>query len=559
MYAGKNAIIYDSVQEEGNIYTVLKNSDKKYVDNFEVIKGELIYSSQDEQQLKWAQEIGIKVSPYIIIDGELMSSDKNLYLMDKETGTVIIPENVTKIGEGAFSNLDGLQTIVIPGTVKEIGTNAFRNNKTLEKVIIQEGVEIIGAGAFRECTRLQTIELPESITQIKSTAFYICTSLQEIEIPSKITKIAEMTFALSNKLSKCTFRGDKVTEICAEAFHSTCFSEFNITKNVQSISSSAFTKNSKLDNITIDNTNFVYENGILTPRDKRTIIFVSSKYYQGKTEFTIPEGVVNFETSMIDLNTVKKLIITSKVSNINPRNLSPNLEEIEVVNENTVYEVSEKCLYTTSNPKRLIYCYSKENEITLNIDVDIISQFSFAAATNATKITLNDTAKTIENQVFTSKLRELIIKDQVNDISGMFLYLRYNTKVTIDSKNPNYIIENDILYTKDKSKLVTVISQIKGKFILDDNVKEIGNSAFYSQGEMTEIDLKSIEKIGSNVFYSCNKLTQIDIPSTTVTIDNYAFNSASNLKEVVIHKAENTIAGSPWCNPHGLRAIKWQP
>ena len=38
LYAGRNALIYNSVQEEGNIYTVLKNSSKKYVDNFEVIK-----------------------------------------------------------------------------------------------------------------------------------------------------------------------------------------------------------------------------------------------------------------------------------------------------------------------------------------------------------------------------------------------------------------------------------------------------------------------------------------------------------------------------------------
>jgi len=121
LYAGKNALIYNSVQEEGNIYTVLKNSSKKYVDNFEVIKGELYYSAQNDQEGKWAQEIGIKVSPYIIIDGELMSSNTNLDLMDKATGTIIIPQNVTKIGDGAFRDLTGLRSIVIPGTVKEIG------------------------------------------------------------------------------------------------------------------------------------------------------------------------------------------------------------------------------------------------------------------------------------------------------------------------------------------------------------------------------------------------------------------------------------------------------
>ena len=126
LYVGKSALIYNSVQEEGNIYTVLKNSSKKYVDNFEVIKGELIFSSQNKQELDWAQEIGIKVSPYLIVDGELMSSEQNLYLMDEATGTITIPETVTKIGAGAFRNVTGLRSIVIPGTVKEIGRASCR-------------------------------------------------------------------------------------------------------------------------------------------------------------------------------------------------------------------------------------------------------------------------------------------------------------------------------------------------------------------------------------------------------------------------------------------------
>ena len=226
LYAGKNALIYDSVQEEGNIYTVLKNSSKKYVDNFEVIRGELFYFAQSDQEKKWAQEIGIKVSPYIIIDGELMSTGDNLGLMDEATGSIIIPQSVTKIGEGAFSNLEGLRTIVIPGTVKEIGMNAFKNNKTLEKVIIQEGVEKIGESAFERCTNLKTIELPESITEINKQAFYICQSLQEIEIPSKITRIDSLTFGTCPKLAKVTFRGDKLKQIIGEAFYGTSFSDF---------------------------------------------------------------------------------------------------------------------------------------------------------------------------------------------------------------------------------------------------------------------------------------------------------------------------------------------
>ena len=76
---------------------------------------------------------------------------------------------------------------------------------------------------------------------------------------------------------------------------------------------------------------------------------------------------------------------------------------------------------------------------------------------------------------------------------------------------------------------------------------------------MNEIDLKSVKIIVYEVFYNCNQLTRIDIPNTVETISSYAFRAANNLKEVTIHKPENTIAGSPWGNSHGLRAIKWQP
>ncbi len=559
LYAGKNALIYDSVQEEGNIYTVLKNSNKKYVDNFEVIKGELFYFSQNEKEKKWAQEIGIKVSPYIIIDGELMSAGDNLGLMDEVTGSIIIPQSVTKIGEGAFSNLEGLKTIVIPGTVKEIGMNAFKNNKTLEKVIIQEGVEKIGESAFERCTNLKTIELPESITEINKQAFYICQSLQEIEIPSKITRIDSLTFGTCPKLAKVTFRGDKLKQIIGEAFYGTSFSDFRITKNVETISAVAFTRNTNLTNITVDSDKFVYENGMLMPKNKENIIFISQKYYEGKAELTIPEGVTIFNTSISDLNTVRKLIITSKVRDIpTARYLSQNLEEIEVVSGNTTFAVSDKCLYTTQSPKRLVYCFSKDTEITLNVDVEIIGDFSFYGATNARKIILNDTVKTIYNQVFYSRINEVVIGKRVDNINSMFAFQRYNLKVTIDSENPNYIMEDGVLYTKDKSVLKTVIPAINGKFILDDKVQRIENSAFYAQAYMTEIDLKNVKEIGSQVFYECSKLTKIEIPNTIESIASSAFNSANNLGEIIINKLENSISGAPWGCPYGLRAIKWQ-
>ena len=114
---------------------------------------------------KQQTNLGIAANPYDIVNGELLSSNGNLLLMD-ENGTVTIPDSVTKIGEGAFANLEGLKTIVISGTVKEIGTNAFEYNKTLETVIMQEGVEIIGNLAFSACSKIETINIGKNVSEI---------------------------------------------------------------------------------------------------------------------------------------------------------------------------------------------------------------------------------------------------------------------------------------------------------------------------------------------------------------------------------------------------------
>ena len=153
---GKESLTYNTQPEgeTGNIKTVIPNIKDEYIHKVEIIKGSLLINTQDKNEIEIAKSLGIAANPYDIVNGELLSSNGNLLLMD-ETGTLTIPDSVTKIGEGAFANLEGLKTIIIPGTVKEIGTNAFAYNSTLETVIMQEGVEVIGNKAFSNCTKLK--------------------------------------------------------------------------------------------------------------------------------------------------------------------------------------------------------------------------------------------------------------------------------------------------------------------------------------------------------------------------------------------------------------------
>ena len=202
LFAGKETLRYNTQKEgeTGTIKTICPEMKSNYVEKIQIKKGKIILDTKNKREIKIAQSLGIEVNPYEIQDGELVASDGNLLLVDN-SGTLKVPDSVTKIGEGAFSNtsLDGipLKKIIIPSTVKEIGANAFAYNTTLEEVEIEDGVEIVRAEAFKECIALKKITFPDSVIEIGGKCMSGCKSLASIKFPKNITEIK------GNMLNSC--------------------------------------------------------------------------------------------------------------------------------------------------------------------------------------------------------------------------------------------------------------------------------------------------------------------------------------------------------------------
>lgn len=562
--ASKISLSYNTKKEEekGNIKNIITTINDKDLEKFEIIKGKLLINTKDKNEIKVAQSLGIQVNPYDITEeGELLSSNGNLLLVD-ENGTLKIPDTVTKIGEGAFAQVAGLKTIIIPGSVKEIGTNAFTNNLTLETVIMEEGVQIIGTTAFSNCQKLKNISMPESLLEIKYGAFYKCLLVEKIKIPSKITRIERDTFGGANSLKEIVL-SENTEIILSGAFAFTSFEEIVLPKKIKEIESGVFNGNLKLSNIMVEGENpqYVYETGMLMSKNKENIVFISDKYLKDINIFTIPEGVRRFNISLNNYTNITKIIIPETIEYVSGENLPISINEIELVSTNTKYSVNKnkKILYT-KDTKEMVICYSKEENIDLREEEILkIGNFAFKQATNAQYIILPNLLKSIGTQVFNTckRVEEIKIGANVNYIDPLFKYGNSHGKVTIEKENLKYMVENNVLYSKDKTKLYSVLYLIEGSFYLDEKVEEVDNFAFHNQYEMTDINIsKSVKEIKRSFNY-CNKLTKINIPNNVKKIDNNAFTQCNNVESINVDNEKNSILGAPWGAMKGMRVVKW--
>ena len=112
----------------------------------------------------------------------------NFFLRNNKITKLTIPDDVTSIGNGAFSDCKSLTSITIPDSVTSIGEEAFCVCESLTSITIPNSVTSIGEFAFSGCTSLTSITIPDSVISIGERAFEDCTSLTSIKIAASNEK-----------------------------------------------------------------------------------------------------------------------------------------------------------------------------------------------------------------------------------------------------------------------------------------------------------------------------------------------------------------------------------
>ena len=111
------------------------------------------------------------------------------------------PSGVQTIAAYSFCNSVDLTEIVISDGVSIIGSEAFYGSR-LHTVVMPDSVLYIRDGAFQDCSELRYIELPANLQEISYQAFRNCDSLNEITIPDSVNTFGHGMFADCDNLER---------------------------------------------------------------------------------------------------------------------------------------------------------------------------------------------------------------------------------------------------------------------------------------------------------------------------------------------------------------------
>ena len=202
--------------------------------------------------------------------------------------------------------------------------------------------------------------------------------------------------------------------------------------------------------------------------------------------------------------------------------------------------------------------YSKDGRKLLKAPVDLSGAYSvkegtriicdnaFSWCSSLSKIVIPSGVTSIGNRAFSfcSSLKYISIPKSVIGLNGN-PFAKWNGK--LECLSPNFVYEDDVLFNKDKSRIISFRNQNIKSYVIPSNVISIGDSAFYGCNSLSEIVISSsVTSIGDSAFLWCSSLSEIVIPSSVTSIGDYAFSGCSSLKYISIPKSVICLNGNPF-------------
>ncbi len=438
-------------------------------------------------------------------------------------GKKLFPPTTEPAVFGAFlvSNTysDGKGVLTFDDDITLIGDSAFSGCTTLATITIPESVTTIGGWAFDGCSSLTSITIPESVTTIGSYAFEDCSSLTSVYI-TDLSTWCKIDFGNSyaNPLSYANnlyLNNELVTDLV-------------IPSDITEIKSYAFYKCSSLTSVTIPD----------------SVISIGAEAFRNCSSLTsviIPDSVTTIgDQAFIGCESLTSVIIGDSVTTIGEWAFLGCSSLTSVTIGDSVTTIGDEAFYGCSSL----------TSVTIPDSVTTIGERAFWGCTSLTSVTIGDSVTTIGDEAFYGCTGELIVNCNIPDgyygnygYESAFFGSKF-TSVTIGDSVTT--IGNYAFYNCSSLTSVTI----------GDSVTTIGYAAFNNCSSLTSVTIPdSVTTIGDYAFFDCSSLTSVTIGDSVTAIGYQAFSYCSSLTSITIGDSVTTIRGGAFYYCDSLTSV----
>ena len=449
-------------------------------------------------------------------------------------------------GDGvSFTFVDGTKTLTISGTGKMYDYDyplivPWQSYKEyITNIVIEDGVTSIGNMAFNDCTNLISVLIGNSVATIGCWALANCTKLSSVTIGDGVISIGEGSFYGCMGIKSITIP-NSVISVGLGSFSYCGLTSLTIPKSLTTIEKDAFSGNSDLASIIVNEENPVYDsrdncNAIVETSTnklikgcKNTIIsnsisIIGENAYTGVqiTSMDIPDNVTTIDESAFESCGVSSVNIGNGVTNIGKWAFRSCTKLESISFGNGIKNIGQLAFIYCNNLKK-VHIHDIESWCKIYFEKYINKD----GGSGYVEETYSSNPLYYANHLYLNgtEVKELIIPNTVEEISNAaFIRCNFITSVTI----PNSVTS----IGKYAFQYCTGLTSIT----IPNSVTSIGEEAFSYCSGLTSITIgNSVTSIGDHAFFYCNGLTSITIPNSVTSIGNSAFSNCSGLQKVIV-------------------------
>lgn len=166
-----------------------------------------------------------------------------------EITDLVIPNDVTSVGDYTFPRCEGLQSVTFHDNVTYIGRSAFAYCTGLTSVVLPKNMKKLEEYAFSRCSNLTSVTIPEGVEELGFCAFNYC-GLTSLTLPSTITKMSQ-SFHNCEQLETLKLT-DGISNIGGSFYSCNALKEVHIPGSLKTMTYQDFMRCANLETVIID-------------------------------------------------------------------------------------------------------------------------------------------------------------------------------------------------------------------------------------------------------------------------------------------------------------------